>query len=260
MDDFLVMLKAAFGLPLTRPALQAVWGRSLSMQKPHLLLLHGALGASAQFDPLRPLLTEYYHLHLLDFDGHGSAAPSARPFRIEHFADNVLTYLGHHAIEQIDIFGYSMGGYVGLYLATIAPTRVGRIATLGTKFRWDTETAAREVALLNPERIAAKVPHFAQALAERHPITGWETVVRKTADLLQALGEHPVLAATDWRTIAHPVRIHIGDRDTTVSIEESVEVYRSLAQGELVVLPQTPHPLEKVAYLRLAHSLLDFFR
>jgi len=229
------------------------------MKKPHLLLLHGALGASVQFAPLRPLLTEHYNLHLLDFEGHGSAPLAARPFRIEYFADNVLTYLGHHAIEQIDIFGYSMGGYVALYLATIAPTRVARIATLGTKFRWDPQTAAREVALLNPERIAAKVPHFAQALAERHPTTGWKTVVHKTAELLQALGEHNVLETTNLQTIPHPVRICVGDRDTTVSLEESVEVYRILPQGELAVLPQTPHSLEKVVWTRVAHALTDFF-
>ena len=228
------------------------------MEEPALLLLPGALGASPQFDPFYPLLAEHFDLHLLNFEGHGSAGASERPFRIEHFAENVLTYLEREGIAPVDVFGYSMGGYVALYLATHAPDQVSSIATLGTKLRWDPATAEREVGLLAPDAIEAKVPHFARTLAGRHP-AGWKTVVRKTAEMLQALGEEPVLGATDWPAIPHPVRLHVGDRDTTVSIEESEEVYRALEHGELAVLPQTPHPLEKVKPARLAQSLVDFF-
>jgi len=55
------------------------------MSKPDLLLLHGAVGASPQFEPLQPLLEDRYQLHRLDFEGHGSSSPRERPFRIEHF-------------------------------------------------------------------------------------------------------------------------------------------------------------------------------
>src|SRR5438105_2423762 len=138
------------------------------MTEQHLLLLHGALGASDQFAPLVLLLEEKYYVPLLDFEGHGSAPLRDRPFRIEHFAENVLDYLRQQSIESVHIFGYSMGGYVACRLAGAHPESVQNIATLGTKFYWDREVAAREVAYLDTEKMTAKVPHFARALEEKH--------------------------------------------------------------------------------------------
>src|SRR3954466_2076581 len=147
------------------------------MTRQHLLFLHGALGAADQFAPIVPLLRDRYDLHLLDFEGHGSAPLQPRPFRIEHFASNAYEYVTRHAIETTHIFGYSMGGYVACTLAMQHPHLVKSIITLGTKYYWDQEVAAREVANLDADKIAAKVPRFAQALAERHTAAGWETVV-----------------------------------------------------------------------------------
>lgn len=59
----------------------------------HLLLLHGALGASDQFDALVPQLAAGWVVHRLDFEGHGSRPAAPRPFDMRHFMDNVLTYM-----------------------------------------------------------------------------------------------------------------------------------------------------------------------
>ena len=55
-----------------------------------------------------------------------------------------------------------MGGYVALQLANKHPKYVQKIITLGTKFAWDKETAAKEVKMLNPEKIEEKIPAFAK--------------------------------------------------------------------------------------------------
>ena len=229
------------------------------MTRQNLLLLHGALGSSAQFAPLLPLLHQKYEIHTLDFEGHGSAPLAARPFRIEHFVENTLAYLKQHDLESVDIFGYSMGGYVACTLALSHPDLVSSIATLGTKFYWDEETARRETAFLDTEKIKAKVPHFAQALEARHTAAGWETVVNQTADLLWSLAPTGGLRAKDVAPLQQRVRIMVGDRDSTVSIEECAEMYRAIPQGELEVLPGTRHELEKLSLDRLGYSLLDFF-
>jgi len=229
------------------------------MSKPALLFLHGALGASDQFAALAPLLGDRYELHLLDFEGHGPLPLPSRPFRIEHFAQNVRDYLDRHGIEQANIFGYSMGGFVACTLALTHPHLVGSIATLGTKYYWDQETAAHEVGMLDPEKIAAKVPRYAQALGERHTGAGWENVVTGTQSLLQDLGERGGLRPGSAAGVEHRVRVIIGDRDTTVTLAESVDIFHALPNGQLEVLPNTPHPLEKVSPKRLAYSLTEFF-
>jgi pimeloyl-ACP methyl ester carboxylesterase len=204
------------------------------------------------------LLGEKYDVHMLDFEGHGAAPPKARPFRIEHFAENAIEYLQRNGIEQTHIFGYSMGGFVGCKLAGMHPRLVLSVATLGTKFHWDPEVAAREVGFLDAGRIEAKVPHFAQALAERHP-DGWKAVVSRTAEMLIYMGQAGGLTPATISDVQQRVRIIVGDRDTTVGIAECTEMYHALPNGELEVLPATPHQLEKVSPLRLATSLTEFF-
>ena len=130
--------------------------------------------------------------------------------------------------------------------------------TLGTKFHWTPEVAEREGRMLDARRIEEKVPHFARALATRHGAAGWEQVLERTREMMQALGARPDLDDATLGRIAIPVRIAVGDRDATVGVEESAAVVRALAQGELEVLPRTPHPLEKVPVERLARSIVEF--
>ena len=228
------------------------------MNRPTLLLLHGAIGSKDQFAPLVPLLSPAFDLHLLDFEGHGSAPPRTRSFSMEYFAGNVLDYLEQHSIERAHFFGYSMGGYVACVLSRSHPGVVASVATLGTKFYWDAEVAEREVALLNPQKIAAKVPHFARTLAERHA-AGWEQVLDNTRELLLSLGRTGGLRPPDVAGIEQRVRVMIGDRDATVSLAETLDIYKALPLGELEVLPATPHQFERVPLERLAYTLTQFF-
>jgi hypothetical protein len=73
------------------------------------------------------------------------------------------------------------------------------------------------------------------------------------------LGESNSLPIEELRQIHHVVRIGVGDRDSMVNIEESVQVYRSLPQGELQIFPNMPHPLEKVPVSYLVSSMVGFF-
>nr|AIA11310.1 Alpha/beta hydrolase family [uncultured bacterium]AIA11633.1 Alpha/beta hydrolase family [uncultured bacterium] len=206
-----------------------------------------------------PLLSPAFDLHLLDFEGHGTAPLRSRPFSIENFGQNVLDYLAQHSIEHAHLFGYSMGGFVACALARSHANVVRSVATLGTKFYWDAEVAEREVALLNPQKIAAKVPHFARTLAERHTAAGWEQVLDHTGELLRSLGRSGGLRPADVASIEQRARIMLGDRDATVSMAESVDIYKAMPRGELEVLPMTPHQLERVTMERLAYTLTQFF-
>ncbi|MBL7796053.1 MAG: alpha/beta hydrolase [Saprospiraceae bacterium] len=221
-----------------------------------LLLLHGALGCAAQFDDLKQDLSADRILLALDFPGHGGASTDTE-FSIDRFAESVLAFLDKNSLSQVDIFGYSMGGYVAYWLARQHPERVGRIITLGTKLAWSPETAARETAMLNPEKIAAKVPAFAQMLADRHAPADWQAVVRKTVDLLHDLGNGAALEPDDFRAIACPVVVGLGEADNMVTREESEQVVEWLPNGRFEVLPGVKHPFEQVDQKMLAGWLQE---
>ena len=229
------------------------------MSLPPLLLLHGALGASDQFEPLVPLLADRFELHPLDFEGHGAAPSRDRPFRAAPFVENVEHYLSEQGIERAHFFGYSLGGYVACMVARQAPERVARVATLATKFLWDEATAAQEVRYLDVETMKQKVPQFAEMLAQRHTASGWEAVVERTRELLWANTETGGLTPAYLAGVEQPVRVMVGDRDRTVGVRESASIYEALPNGELEVLPRTPHPFERVPMERIAASLRDFF-
>lgn len=225
------------------------------MQK--LLLLHGALGSALSLKPLASLLQNDFEIHSLTFKGHGGNEIPEIDFTMAGFAAEVITYLNENNIDTISIFGYSMGGYVGLYLAKHFPEKVTKIYTLATKLNWTVEGSIKETAMLNPTFIKEKVPKYASALQQLHG-TNWEILMHKTAQMMLNLGENPSLIAADFEQITIPVLLSVGDKDVMVSIEETVNAYRKMGSAQLYVMPNTRHPIEKVDTTELAHQIKQF--
>jgi len=225
---------------------------------PAILMLHGALGTQAQFLPLRSLLEKQHSLHTLDFMGHGQAASAPEGISVPMLAQQVLDYLDAQQLSAIPLLGYSLGGYVAMYLARHYPQRVSKVITLATKYHWNADIAAKEVKMLDAAVIEQKVPAFALALEQRHTRHNWKQVLSHTAALMQQLGRQPLLAAADYAAINTPALLMLGDRDTMVTLTETVEVYRALPQAQLAVLPNTPHPLEKAEPALVAAVLQRF--
>jgi len=220
-----------------------------------LLLLHGALGSAGQFDKLVPLLPAGWQVYVLNLPGHGGV-PLPADFSIAHFSEAVLAFLNKKNISQAQFFGYSMGGYTALQLAAQHPERVQGIVTLGAKLRWTPEIADKEAALLNPDKIATKVPVFAELLAARHAPVDWREVLRRTAGLLHDLGNGAALQPATFRAISCPVLIGLGSDDHMVTVEESREVADLLPNGRFERLQGVKHPLEQVDPVLLAEWLI----
>ncbi|RXK86125.1 alpha/beta fold hydrolase [Filimonas effusa] len=214
--------------------------------KTSLLMLHGAIGASCQLKAIAGELSERYDVHLLDFPGHGGEALPAESFSIPLFADAARNYIQDHNLVQPMVFGYSMGGYVAMYLASRHPELLSRIVTLGTKFHWNETSAAREVKMLDPAVIAEKVPAFAAALKTMHAPNDWKQVLHNTADMLLNMGRDNLLTPADFQNIKLPCLLMQGDRDKMVTFDETIATYKKLPDARLAVLPNTPHPMEQV--------------
>ena len=226
-----------------------------------LLLLHGAIGSSLQLVPLKSELEKHFtDVFLFDFPGHGGKKIQEENFSIKLFAENVLKFLDENKIQRVNIFGYSMGGYVALYLARCYPDRIGKIITLGTKLEWTEEIAAKEIKMLDPEKISQKIPAFADALQKRHSPEDWKMVLKKTAGMMMALGKNAELKKEDFLQIKNEILLTVGDRDNMVTKEETMEVYGFLSNGLFEILPGTPHPIEQVEVKNIALPATEFFR
>jgi pimeloyl-ACP methyl ester carboxylesterase len=224
-----------------------------------VILIHGALGAVDQLEPLAVLFGDRLRAHRLELEGHGST-PSDAAYTTGRFVENVRSFMREKGIGRASMFGYSMGGYVALALAAESPELVARVATLGTKLAWSPDVAAKETSRLDAPTIRAKVPRFADALEKRHAgAGGWETMLGRTAAYMTALGASPTVDDATLANVQQPTRLMVGDRDTVVTIDETRDAARKLAAGELAVLPNTPHPFEQVRLPLLGAHLVEFF-
>lgn len=226
----------------------------------HLLLLHGAIGAKDQLQTLAALLKDDYHVHTLNFSGHGGIPFANKDFSIPLFARETLSYLLQNEIRQTNIFGYSMGGYVAMYLAKHHPSFVNKMITLATKFYWDEPVAANEIKMLDAEIIQQKIPAFAEQLKDRHYPNDWKAVLAKTRDMLLQLGKNNTLQLEDYKTIIAPCLLLLGEKDRMITLDETVAVNNTLPHSEFKSLPGTPHPIEQVDTGLLASLIMEFVK
>ncbi|SFT82194.1 Pimeloyl-ACP methyl ester carboxylesterase [Lishizhenia tianjinensis] len=225
--------------------------------KQTLILLHGALGSAQQFVALKERLAEDFDVHTLNFDGHGGKALEVE-YSIEHFSHNLLDYLEEHEITTAHIFGYSMGGYVALNAALKKPEAIAKIITLGTKFDWTEEAAAKEVKMLNPEKVEEKVPVFAEKLKQEHAPQDWKLVMTKTAAMMLNMGKGARLMDEDFTRIQHEVKLGWASLDHMVSREETEKIANLLPHATVEVIEGAKHLLESVDLEVLVKFIKDF--
>lgn len=216
-----------------------------------MILLHGALGSAAQFDSFRAQLPQNQAAIAINFPGHGQVLTDA-PFSMELFADAVLRAMDEKGIAQTDIFGYSMGGYVALWLAWKRPERIRSVTTYGTKLAWNPEVASGMSRMFDPEKIEAKAPTLAESLAKAHGAAHWRELCHRTAAFLHDLGNGLGLPPEAFGQIQCPVLIGWGELDNVVTETESRETAAAIPHGRFEALPGGKHLMEQVNPAQLA--------
>lgn len=224
-----------------------------------LLLLHGAIGAARQFDKLKEELRNEFEIYTMNFSGHGGEKIPDEKFSIGLFADDVIKFIDENNLQGIDVYGYSMGGYVALYIASKDKNKIGKIFTTATKFEWNEETSVKESKMLNPAKIEEKIPAFAKALEKRHSPADWKAVLNKTAEMMVELGKKPLLTDYVLEKIENEVLVSVGDKDTMVSLEETANAAGRLKNGKLFIFADTEHPIEKIDSKKLSQEIKKFF-
>ena len=94
-----------------------------------LLMLHGW---GANTDLLRPLAEKLlplgFQIHMLDLPGFGASEPPSESWTVFDYAQFTTDYLDSQGLEQVNLFGHSFGGRLGLILGSEQPQRINRMA------------------------------------------------------------------------------------------------------------------------------------
>jgi pimeloyl-ACP methyl ester carboxylesterase len=96
---------------------------------PPLIVLHGLLGSSRNWQSTGADLAARYHVHALDLRNHGKS-PHATEMTFEAMAADVLGWMDAQGITRTALMGHSMGGKVAMLVACRHPERVERLVVV----------------------------------------------------------------------------------------------------------------------------------
>ncbi len=96
---------------------------------PPLVVLHGLLGSSRNWQTVGRDLAAQRHVLALDLRNHGTS-PHAEPMTYDAMLDDVVAWLDGQGIATAEIMGHSMGGKVAMLLACRRPERVARLTVV----------------------------------------------------------------------------------------------------------------------------------
>mgnify|MGYP001600907743 FL=1 len=93
---------------------------------PPLVILHGFLGSSRNWQTAGRDLAGRYHVCALDLRNHGGS-PHAPEMTYAAMMADVLAWLDAHGLTRVTLLGHSLGGKVAMRLACLHPERVARL-------------------------------------------------------------------------------------------------------------------------------------
>jgi methylmalonyl-CoA epimerase len=209
---------------------------------PPLLLLHGAAGCTQlETAALLRRLEPYYRVLAFDFSGHG-ASEGPPVFSADLFADNARAVLDDAGIEQADVFGFSMGGYMALHLAHLHPARVRRVAVHGTNIEWGDARVEAMHRRLKVEAIVARRPHLAEQLAALH--TDWKQLFRRMQTFVASLPDRSPAMTEQVAALDHPTLVSAVDADDLFPLDTPLGLHGLLPNSRLALVPGERHALQ----------------
>jgi len=202
--------------------------------------------------------------HVVIFDNRGVGGSGGQtPVTVADMAADAIAFIEALGFKQVDLFGFSLGGFVAQVIAQTRPALVRKIVLAGTG-------PAGGVGISDVGKILQDA--FKKAGAEqKHPkhflFFSPSPQSQKAADaFLQRLGERQadrdtavsdqtvqaqITAIVDWgkapsssealKQIRHPVLIANGDEDVMVPTQNSIALFEALPNAKLSIFPDAGH-------------------
>jgi len=97
-----------------------------------IVLLHGFLENSSMWNSLKFDLLKTHRVICIDLLGHGRTGSLGNVHKMEEMAATVETVVEHLGLENVILFGHSMGGYVSLAFAELFPYYLRGLALINS--------------------------------------------------------------------------------------------------------------------------------
>jgi pimeloyl-ACP methyl ester carboxylesterase len=199
-----------------------------------LVLVHGLSESTRLWYRNLPELAEHYRVYLIDLPGFGGMRRFHRQFDLKQSGLWLAAWMQALELEQINLVGHSMGGYVSMALAATHPERVKRLVlvdSIGIPFNLPVHR------LVYPalKAIARTIPSFWVCIGYDYLRAGPRMVLNASRQIV-ALEAAEVVAA-----VRVPTLVIWGENDDLVPLTLGRRLHASLAGARLHVLPGTNH-------------------
>ncbi|MEU8255732.1 3-oxoadipate enol-lactonase [Micromonospora inaquosa] len=236
-----------------------------------VLLLGSSLGtAAAMWEPQVPTLAQRFRVIRYDHLGHGRSAVPPGPYTLDLLGRELLRTLDDLDVPWVHYAGLSLGGMVGMWLATYAPDRVRRLAllctsaSLGPPEQWRERAATVRADGLPAIADAVVARWFTPAFAAARP-----EVVATHRALLTATSPAgyaaccEAIAAMDLRPdlgrVAAPTLVIAGADDLATPVAHAHEIVGRIPQARLAVVDAAAHLANVEQSEQVCRLLLEHF-
>ena len=217
---------------------------------PVVVLVHGLGGRAENWENLAPYLVKAgYLVYLPDLPGYGhSERPRNFSYSVQDEAAIVVGFLDALALKQVDLGGWSMGGWIVQLVAAEHPERVRRLmlfdsAGVYAKPAWDTrlftpanpEELRQFYALLMPN--PPNLPGFVAADILRSVKSNAWIINKAMNSMLTGRDVTDKLLPE----LKMPVLIVWGKQDQITPLSEGETMHNLVPQSELDVIPGCGH-------------------
>jgi len=217
------------------------------------LVLSCSLGTERSlWEPQLATLAACHRVIRYDHRGHGRSPVPPGPYTIAQLGDDVLRMLDDLGLSSASFCGTSLGGMVGMWLASHAPARIDRLvllctaAHLGPASDWFARAALvrAEGTASIADAVAGRwfTPAFRSARPEvvaRHLDGLRATDAEGYAGCCEAIGTMDL--RDDLGRITAPTLVVAGDADPATTVEDAAAIAGQVAGSRLVVLEQAAH-------------------
>lgn len=108
-----------------------------------IVLLHGFCGSHKYWEKVIPVLSKGYRVIAPDLPGHGNSSFANQQHSIEDMAESIKELLDKLNIEQVTLFGHSLGGYITLAFAERYSNRLDGFSLVHSTAFPDSEEAKK---------------------------------------------------------------------------------------------------------------------
>lgn len=221
-----------------------------------LVLLHGFGGCTQNWHPFIDVLSEQHRLIVVDLRGHGHSTNPENKFTHRQAARDVFTLLDTLRIVRFSAMGISSGGMVLLHMATSQPERIDSMVLISATSYFPDQARAIFRRAASFDNMPPEVQKMYRECATR----GDEQIRQLTTQFNDFHNNYddmnftaPVLSTIQARTLI----IH-GDRDRLFPVEIPVNLYRSIPNAALWIIPGGDHALIYDASVPFTSTSLRF--